>query len=198
MTIKERNELALANMNLVKKIANEFVHLKSSYTYQDIVQDGFIGLLRAIEKYDTSNENCNFTSYIATYIRETIKTAYNRCEQPEGGHNTYTSNINFIPLTEEYGPIIDNVTELVLKSIHNTKLKKLLHEFLCKKLTMTQVDIIESHYGINGPPITLAEIGKRYGCTRQNISRQEITAFRKLYRDDFSIHKFRTELKKFL
>jgi RNA polymerase sigma-B factor len=63
--IANRNKLVDANLNLVRKIAHTF---GNQAEYNDLVQEGTIGLIKAIEGFDTSL-NFLFSSYAVPTIK---------------------------------------------------------------------------------------------------------------------------------
>jgi RNA polymerase primary sigma factor len=64
-----RTKLAEANLRLVIKIARSYAH--SSGNLVDLIQEGNLGLLKAVEKYDW-RKNVRFSTYAAWWIRQSI------------------------------------------------------------------------------------------------------------------------------
>jgi RNA polymerase primary sigma factor len=64
-----RTTLAEANLRLVIKIARSYAH--SSSNLVDLIQEGNLGLLKAVEKYDW-RKNVRFSTYAAWWIRQSI------------------------------------------------------------------------------------------------------------------------------
>jgi RNA polymerase sigma-B factor len=62
-----RNQLVRLNAGLVRKIAHRISH-QCSEPYEDLEQIGYIGLIRAIERFDPS-QGCAFSSFAVPYIR---------------------------------------------------------------------------------------------------------------------------------
>lgn len=62
-----RNRLVRLNAGLVRKIAHRVSH-QCSEPYEDLEQIGYIGLIRAIERFDPS-QGCAFSSFAVPYIR---------------------------------------------------------------------------------------------------------------------------------
>lgn len=69
-SIKIRNELVRLNTGLVRKIAHRISH-QCAEPYEDLEQIGFLGLIRAIERFDPS-QGCAFSSFAVPYIRGEI------------------------------------------------------------------------------------------------------------------------------
>jgi RNA polymerase primary sigma factor len=67
-----RRELAEANLRLVVKIARQFRF--SRFSLSDLVQEGNLGLLEAVEKFDP-DKGCRFSTYACWWIRQAITRA---------------------------------------------------------------------------------------------------------------------------
>ncbi len=65
-----RNKLVRLNSGLVRKIAHRLSQ-KCTEPYEDLEQIGFIGLIRAIERFNPS-QGCAFSSFAVPYIRGEI------------------------------------------------------------------------------------------------------------------------------
>ncbi|HIK46407.1 MAG TPA: RNA polymerase sigma factor SigF [Leptolyngbyaceae cyanobacterium M65_K2018_010] len=66
-TVQLRNKLVRLNAGLVRKIAHRVSH-QCSEPYEDLEQIGYIGLIRAIERFNPS-QGCAFSSFAVPYIR---------------------------------------------------------------------------------------------------------------------------------
>ena len=68
-----RDQLVEANLGLVKWVINKYYYEDegSSITQEDMVQEGVIGLIKAIEKFDLSYGN-RFSSYARSWIQHTV------------------------------------------------------------------------------------------------------------------------------
>jgi RNA polymerase sigma-B factor len=69
LSIKERNALALQHKGLVRKAANEYAY-KCKEPLADLEQIGYLGLIKAIERYDPVR--AAFSSFAMPYIRGAI------------------------------------------------------------------------------------------------------------------------------
>lgn len=66
-SIKVRNQLVELNTGLVRKIAHRVSH-QCAEPYEDLEQMGFLGLIRAIERFNPY-QGCAFSSFAVPYIR---------------------------------------------------------------------------------------------------------------------------------
>lgn len=76
--LSSRQELADANSGLVLFIANQYK--RGFLDFDDLVQEGQTGLLRAIDKFDC-RLGFQFSTYAAYWIRQAVSRALSRCER---------------------------------------------------------------------------------------------------------------------
>lgn len=69
---KARQELIIHNLKLVVSIAKQYLNLGLSF--EDLIQEGNLGLIRAIEKFDVTKETA-FSTYATTWIKAKITRA---------------------------------------------------------------------------------------------------------------------------
>lgn len=69
--IESRNKLVVNNIGLVYMVAEKRRNIHSSFTFNDLVQEGTIGMMKGIEKFDI-NKNTSFSTYIYYWIVQQI------------------------------------------------------------------------------------------------------------------------------
>ena len=172
--------LTLSNGGLVKYMANK--HLEKGFSREELESIGYVGLLRAIEKFDYINGDIrNFSSYIATSIENEMKyeikkwSKHNHVqsfEQPiktlRDGHELTVEDI-----------IGTDAEELMDEIITNMEIKLVREALQC--LTTRQKQIILLRYGLDKKnQKTQQEIAEQFGIARTTVANQEKYALVKM------------------
>ena len=165
-----KNFLIRSNLRLVVSIAKK--HMKPNANFFEMVSDGNISLIRAIEKFDFMR-GFKFSTYASWAIMKN----YARSIPAE-----YTQLDRFRTGNEEvFFLASDPRSERLNEEFVNKRQHEALMEIL-SQLDPRERDIIVSRYGLKdgSPPQTLEQVGQKLGVTKERIRQLESRALLKL------------------
>ena len=150
-----KNRIIRANLRLVVSIAKK--HLGGAQTLFELISDGNVSLMRAVEKFDYSRGH-RFSTYaswaiIRNFARSVPKERYQLDRFATGNDEV----LDIAAGLRSYDPNEENLPEL-RESI----------EAMLAQLTARERIILADHYGLTdqGEPTTLDQLGKRMGLSK--------------------------------
>ena len=173
--VEARNKIIESNLRFVFNIARKYAG--KGIPISDLISEGNLGLVKAIEKFDTTKD-VKFITYAVYWVREymsaSIRKNYSRAD---------------LTLIED---LQDTAKKNDAKPIANTKLydiedeecddgkDKMIDELLCV-LNDKEKNIMEFTYGLYGhKPLTFQEIGKKYHISSERVRQIKIEALDKV------------------
>ena len=181
-----KNKIIEANLRFVFDIARRYTGRGVSIS--DLISDGNIGLIKAIEKFD-NNRDVKFISYAVWWIRQAMlesikkKKIMNSIELEPNVSNNEIIEKKLIDDEDEhvsyYEVAFSNENETSKKEIKNEQ--KLVVHNLLEGLTEREKKIIESFYGLdNEKELSLTEISKKYDISIERVRQIKLKSIRKL------------------
>ncbi|MBU0637461.1 MAG: sigma-70 family RNA polymerase sigma factor [Planctomycetes bacterium] len=169
-----KNQITQANLRLVVSIAKR--HASADRDFFEIVSDGNISLMRAVDKFDYSR-GFKFSTYASwaimkNYARSIPEQRYRR-DRYQTGHDEWLENIPGPPLDEPE----DDFLPLLRSALDN----------MLDTLDEREGSILRQRFGLDDEhrhPQTLEQIGHRFGVSKERIRQLEARAMTKL-RGDF-------------
>jgi RNA polymerase sigma factor (sigma-70 family) len=169
-SLEVKNFLIRSNLRLVVSIAKR--HIRPSSNFFEMVSDGNMSLIRAIEKFDYSRGN-----KFSTYATWAIMKNFARSIPAE-----HTMLDRFRTGKEE---IFQHSTETRGNEFHEELINQKQHQLIMgilDQLDEREKDIIMFRFGLSQgtEPQTLEQVGNRFGVTKERIRQLEARALRKL------------------
>ncbi|HEY4232628.1 MAG TPA: sigma-70 family RNA polymerase sigma factor [Lacipirellulaceae bacterium] len=168
--IETKNEIARANLRLVVSIAKR--HVTPDQNFFELVSDGNVSLLRAIEKFDFARGN-----KFSTYGSWAIMKNFARTIPGEFKHRDRfrTSQDELFAATAEHRG--DPLFEEGAQNTREAQVERIL-----RRLDEREQKIIIGRFGLERghEPQTLKEVGASLGVTKERIRQIEARALNKL------------------
>lgn len=163
-----KNDILRANLRLVVSIARR--HVGRAACFFETVSDGNLSLMRAVEKFDYAR-GFKFSTYASwaimrNYARTVPEQMYQSARMVTGVDEALAS----APAAN------DTARDSIIEAARH-----LLHKGFVY-LTARERHVLTCHYGLNegAEPMTLDQIGKEFGVTKERVRQIERKAFTKL------------------
>ncbi|HOA74700.1 MAG TPA: sigma-70 family RNA polymerase sigma factor [Phycisphaerae bacterium] len=163
-----KNDILRANLRLVVSIARR--HVGRSPQFFEIVSDGNLALMRAVEKFDYAR-GYKFSTYASwavmrNYARTIPEQMYQSARLVTGVDEMLASAPD--RSVEARESVVEAARHLVAKGL--------------ALLTERERDVVVRHYGIgqNGQGMTLDQIGQMFGVTKERVRQIERRALNKI------------------
>jgi RNA polymerase sigma factor, sigma-70 family len=191
------SELIENNRGRVFKIANKFYTGKTnSIDIEDLIQEGYMGVMSAAEKY---NSNMDYHASFITYANYWI---YQKIHRFIIQKNTNDETSLNAPLSEEnennselqdFIEFVDYGFENAEEKIYLQKLREDLEKVMNENTTLQEREILKLHYGWDCKECTLTYISSIFDITSLRVQQIENKALRKIRQSKWS----RIEYKKY-
>ena len=165
-----KNQIARCNLRLVVSIAKR--HVTPDQNFFELVSDGNLSLLRAVEKFDFARGN-KFSTYASWAIMKnfarTIPGEYRQRDRFRTSHDELFS----VTQEQRANPMVEET----MQQDRISKIQKVL-----KRLDDRERQIIVGRFGLDHTqePRTLKEVGAELGVTKERIRQIEARALTKL------------------
>lgn len=167
-----KNLLIKSNLRLVVSIAKRY--LKSNVGFFELVSDGNVSLIRAVEKFDYSRGN-KFSTYASWAILKNFTRSVPAEHQRLTRFQTGQEDV-FSQSSEHRGAFFSDE--------HANRVQRaVIKELLCE-LDGREQKVISCRFGLGESmePETLEEVGTRLGVTKERVRQIEVRTLEKLRR----------------
>jgi RNA polymerase primary sigma factor/RNA polymerase sigma factor len=168
--VRTKNEIVQANLRLVVSIAKR--HVGPSEDFFQLVSDGNMSLIRAVEKFDYSRGN-----KFSTYASWAIMKNYARTIPEEFKHRDRFRTSYDEMFTAAEDARTDQYEQESAQRLRRAQIGRILNH-----LDEREQKIIISRFGLAGgqEPLTLKEVGAEMGVTKERVRQIEARALNKL------------------
>ncbi|MFT5522197.1 MAG: RNA polymerase sigma factor (sigma-70 family) [Pirellulaceae bacterium] len=165
-----KNQIVQSNLRLVVSIAKR--HVTPSEDFFNLVSDGNMSLIRAVEKFDYSRGN-----KFSTYASWAIMKNFARTIPQEFKHRD-----RFRTSTDELFSGKEDVRSDVFEQESAQQQRERQVASILSRLDDREKNIIISRFGLNHSqePLTLKEVGAEMGVTKERVRQIEARALNKL------------------
>lgn len=187
---KALDELIQSNTGIINKIANKYNGVNRELEFDDLFQNGVLGLIAAAKKYKFDIENrAKFITYAVHYINRYINSCVNGRTSKDVENNKFyhqCTSLNKPTGEDEETELGDSVAdkdygfENIEEKLFLKNLRKELEEVMQEQNTLEQREILKLKYGWNSKPMTLNEIAEVFNITGNKARLTESAALRKL------------------
>ena len=154
-----RNRMVEANVALVAHLARRLRPANAQVSHADLVQEGVLGLMQAVERFDPDRGN-RFSTYATWWIRGSILRALRAAPAEAAGEDDLLDG-----LADEWG----DPSEDVARHADAADLMELLDALPARGRR-----VVALRYGLDGrPPQSLAEVARELGTSQARVRRIE-------------------------
>lgn len=196
---KALEKLIQANTGIIKKIAIKYNGINRELEFDDLFQNGVLGLIEATKKYKFDIEKkAKFITYAVFYIDRYIHRSVNGGSSKDIGNNKLYSSCTSLNITtgeegetRELGEFIEDIEygyDNIEEKLFIANLRKELENLMQTHNTLEQREILKFKYGWNTTPMKLDDIANIFGITISKVNNIEHMALRKLRNSSWAIN----------
>ena len=159
---------------LVHKIVNKYMWMSPAHAREDLVQEGLLGVVKAIETFDLTR-GTRFMTWVYPQVRGAVQ-----------GVARKDNRLPKYPLSLEQSDWGGNLEDPSVFEVHDEFQANFVKELIisgCGSMDSKRAQIVCDRYGLLGrKPLRQGEVAKKYGMTKQAIN-SHIARFSKIVRE---------------
>jgi RNA polymerase sporulation-specific sigma factor len=159
---------------LVHKIVNKYAWMSPTHAREDLVQEGLLGVVKAIETFDLER-GTRFMTWVYPQVRGAVQ-----------GIARKDNRLPKYPLSLEQSDWGGNLEDPSVFEVYDEFKANFIHDLIvegCGSVDSKRAQIVCDRYGLLGrPALRQGEVAKKYGMTKQAIN-SHIARFSKIVRE---------------
>ncbi len=159
---------------LVHKIVNKYAWMSPSHSREDLVQEGLLGIVKAIETFDLER-GTRFMTWVYPQVRGAVQ-----------GVARKDNRLPKYPLSLEQSDWGGNLEDEVQYEVQDDFKASFIHDLIiagCGSLDTKRAQIVCDRYGLLGrKEMRQGDVARKYGMTKQAIN-SHIARFSKIVRE---------------
>jgi len=159
---------------LVHKIVNKYAWMAPAHSRDDLVQEGLMGIVKAIETFDFSR-GYRFMTWVYPKVRGAVQSVARK----ENRNPKY-------PLSLEQSDWANNLEDPCQFEVKDESMSNKVREIVivgCGSVTSKRAKIVCARYGLLGQkPLPQGEVAAKFGMTKQAVN-SHIARFSKIVRE---------------
>jgi RNA polymerase sporulation-specific sigma factor len=159
---------------LVHKIVNKYAWMSPTHSREDLVQEGLMGIVKALETFDLER-GTRFMTWVYPQVRGAVQ-----------GVARKDNRIPKYPLSLEQSDWGHNLEDTEYFEVQDEFKASFIHDIIiagCGSVDSKRAQIVCDRYGLLGrKPMRQGEVAKKYGMTKQAIN-SHIARFTKIVRE---------------
>ena len=159
---------------LVHKIVNKYAWMSPAHSREDLVQEGLLGIIKAIETFDLQR-GFKFMTWVYPQVRGAVQ-----------GVARKDNRLPKYPLSLEQSDWSHNLEDSVQYEVTDDYSTNFIQDIIiagCGSLNSKRAQIVIDRYGLLGKqPLRQGEVANKYGMTKQAVN-SHIARFSKIIRE---------------
>lgn len=159
---------------LVHKIVNKYAWMSPAHSREDLVQEGLIGVVKALETFDPAR-GYRFMTWVYPQVRGAVQ----GIARKENRRPRYALSLE----QSDWG---NNLEDVQVFELHDDFSPTLVHDLIvegCGSVDSRRAQIVCDRYGLLGrKALRQGEVAKKYGLTKQAVQ-SYLARFKKIVRE---------------
>jgi RNA polymerase sporulation-specific sigma factor len=159
---------------LVHKLVQKYAWMAPAHSREDLVQEGLLGIVKAIETFDL-NRGYKFMTWVYPQVRGAVQGVARK----ENRRPKYPLSLE----QSDWGHNLEDTVQYEVKDEYASNFVRDIIVSGCGSLDSKRAQIVMDRYGLLGKkPLRQGEVAAKYGMTKQAIN-SHIARFTKIVRE---------------